>query len=213
MKKKIAILVLSLSMLSLVGCGEKTNVEDNNNTVDEEQNDIVSDETDKEDTKQDDASVDSSETLKILQTVWSGYDENDRFAACGGDSHNAVMDEPGAFDITSTEELNSTLGFPADYVDKIDEAASLVHMLNANTFTAGAYHITDGDNVQSVADALKENILGRQWMCGFPEKLIVVKVNDNYVISAFGLGEQIETFKNGLSNAYENTEILYEESI
>ena len=70
----------------------------------------------------------------------------------------------------------------------------------------------DAGEVQAVADALKENILARQWMCGMPEKMIVVSV-DNYVISAFGLSDLIETFKTEIIEAYDIATVLYEESI
>ncbi|MBR2009749.1 MAG: bacteriocin transport accessory protein, partial [Peptococcaceae bacterium] len=151
--------------------------------------------------------------LDVLQSTWETYEDENKFAAGGGDSQNMVMDEPGKFDVANTEELNGTLGFPADSAGKIDDAASLMHMMNANTFTAGAYHVTNADDVQGVADALKESIMNRQWMCGFPETLIIVKVNDNYLVSAFGNGEIIETFKTKLTGVYADATVVYEESL
>ncbi len=213
MKKKIALLLLTVMTMSLIGCGEKdtTGGNDdagNDNTVVE---DNVADDTVTDDTTNDNASAEGA--VGILQTIWATYEEDNKFAAGGGDSHNMVMDEPGTFDITNTEELNATLGFPTDYADKIDDAASLMHMMNANTFTGGIYHVTNVEDVTAVADALKENIMNRQWMCGFPETLIIVTVDDNYVISAFGNGEIIETFKNKTTGAFENATVVYEESL
>lgn len=213
MKKKIALLLLTVMTISLIGCGEKdtTGGNDdagNDNTVVE---DNVADDTVTDDTTNDNASAEGA--VGILQTIWATYEEDNKFAAGGGDSHNMVMDEPGAFDITNTEELDATLGFPTDYADKIDDAASLMHMMNANTFTGGIYHVTNAEDVTAVADALKENIMNRQWMCGFPETLIIVTVDDNYVISAFGNGEIIETFKNKTTGAFENATVVYEESL
>lgn len=213
MKKKIALLLLTVMTISLIGCGEKdtTGGNDdagNDNTVVE---DNVADDTVTDDTTNDNASAEGA--VGILQTIWATYEEDNKFAAGGGDSHNMVMDEPGAFDITNTEELDATLGFPTDYADKIDDAASLMHMMNANTFTGGIYHVTNAEDVTAVADALKENIMNRQWMCGFPETLIIVTVDDNYVISAFGNGEIIETFKNKTTGTFENATVVYEESL
>lgn len=213
MKKKIALLLLTVMTISLIGCGEKDTTggnddAENNNQVVE---DNVADDTVTDDTTNDNISVEGA--AGILQTIWATYEEDNKFAAGGGDSNNMVMDEPGTFDITNTEELNATLGFPTDYADKIDDAASLMHMMNANTFTGGVYHVTNADDVTAVADALKENIMNRQWMCGFPETLIIVTVDDNYVISAFGNGEIIETFKNKTTGAFENATVVYEESL
>ena len=73
----------------------------------------------------------------------------------------------------------------------MDEAASLVHMMNANTFTAAAYHAT-GDTAE-LAQQLRDNIMQRQWMCGFPDKQVVAVV-DEYVVAVFGASLS-ETFK------------------
>ena len=210
MKKKIALLLLTVMTISLVGCGEKDNTNGNDNAVNDGQ--VVEDST-LGDTTNNEGIETAEGATGILQTIWASYEEENRFAAGGGDSHNMVMDEPGAFDITNTEELDATLGFPTDYVDKIDDAASLLHMTNANTLTSGVFHVTDAENVNTIADALKENIMNRQWLCGFPETLIIVVIDDNYVLSAFGNGEVIETFKNKTTSAFENATVLYEESL
>ena len=213
MKKKIALLLLTVMTMSLIGWGEKdtTGGNDdagNNDTVVE---DNVADESQSDDTANNSASAESA--VGVLNSIWATYEDENKFAAGGGDSQNMVMDEPGAFDVTNTEELNATLGFPTDYADKIDDAASLMHMMNANTFTGGAYHVTNADDVTAVCDALKESIMNRQWMCGFPETLIIVKVNDNYLVSAFGNGEIIETFKTKLTGVYADATVVYEESL
>jgi hypothetical protein len=211
MKKKIALLLLTTMAISLVGCGEKDTTENNDTVVEDSIVDDTTDNTDDTDSTDDVVSTEGAEG--VLNAIWATYEEENMFAAGGGDSQNMVMDGPGKFDATNTEELDVTLGFPTDYVDKIDDAASLMHMMNANTFTSGVYHVTNADDVSAVCDALKENIMNRQWMCGFPETLIIVTVDDNYVISAFGNGQIIETFKNKISGVYDNATVVYEESL
>lgn len=209
MKKKIVLLLLTVMAISLIGCGQKDVTEDKDAVVEDN---VVDDTTD--DTTDDvngTVSVEGAEG--VLNTIWSTYEEENKFASGGGDSHNMVMDGPGKFDVTNVEELDATLGFPTDYADKIDDAASLMHMMNANTFTSGVYHVTNADDVSAICDALKENIMNRQWLCGFPETLIIVTVDDNYVISAFGNGQIIETFKNKISGVYSNATVVYEESL
>ena len=211
MKKKIALLLLTTMAISLVGCGEKDTTGNNDTVVEDSIVDDTTDNTDDTDSTDDVVSTEGAEG--VLNAIWATYEEENMFAAGGGDSQNMVMDGPGKFDATNTEELDVTLGFPTDYVDKIDDAASLMHMMNANTFTSGVYHVTNADDVSAVCDALKENIMNRQWMCGFPETLIIVTVDDNYVISAFGNGQIIETFKNKISGVYEDATVVYEESL
>ena len=216
MKKKIALLLLAVMTMSLVGCGEKdtTGSNDdagNNDTVVEDT--VTDDTTDNTTDNTTDSDVTTDDAAGVLKAIWATYEAENKFAAGGGDSQNMVMDEPGKFDVTNTEELDATLGFPTDYADKIDDAASLMHMMNANTFTGGIYHVTNADDVTAVCDALKENIMNRHWMCGFPETLIIVTVDDNYVISAFGNGQIIETFKNKISGVYSDATVVYEESL
>lgn len=149
--------------------------------------------------------------LEILETVWSAMPEDMQFAAMGGDAENMVDGAPGAFALTAPEMLDNMLGVPADSVASIDEAASLVHLMNANTFTAGAYHVADAANTADFVSAVQENIMGRQWMCGFPDTLIMVQFGDSYVVSAFGNAELIEAFKTQLTAV--GGEVLAEEAL
>lgn len=153
--------------------------------------------------------------LELLSAVWNIYAENDRFSAIGGGGSEAdehVMGKPGKFNTNSTEALDSTLGMPASSALMIDDAASLMHMMNANTFTCGTFHVSNQKNVNTVAQSLKDNILKRQWTCGFPEKLVVIVVGD-YVISAFGNESLIGTFKSNVLAVYSSASLIYEENI
>ena len=158
-------------------------------------------------------SVVDTSASEILETVWNTYGEDEKFPIGGGDSANIVMDVPGNFDVTNVEELDATLGFPATQAEAIDEAASMMHMMNANTFTGGAYHVKDAGQVTTVTDALKENIQNRQWMCGFPDTLVIMVVEDTYIVSFFGNAEIVETFKTKVTDCYGNSSVVVEESL
>ena len=154
-------------------------------------------------------------SVALLTAVWNTYGEDERFPAVGGggsETAEFVDNAPGKFATDSTESLDYTLGMPADSAAKIDDAASLIHMMNTNTFTCGAFHVAKSDDVKAVADSLRDNIQKRQWMCGMPEKLIVITVDD-YVISAFGHGEPIDTFKTKLLSVYQSAAVVHEEDI
>lgn len=159
--------------------------------------------------------VEIADALTLLNTIWDSYGEDDnKFPAMGGDfsEGNMVNGAPGNYGIEDTAALDNTLGLPETSASMVDGAASLMHMMNANTFTCGAFHVSNSDNVSAVADSLRENILQRQWMCGFPDKLIVITVGD-YVISAFGNEEIIDTFKTRTMSAYESATLVYEEPV
>ena len=103
--------------------------------------------------------------------------------------------------------VDSELGLPETAA--VDEAASLVHMMNANTFTAAAYHAT-GDTAE-LAQQLRDNIMQRQWMCGFPDKLVVAEVGE-YVVTVFGADELVDTFMTHLNGIY-GVSATYDEAI
>lgn len=158
--------------------------------------------------------VEIADAAEILTTVWNQYEEDDMFPVYGGDREHADMEGPATFDITNAEELAFSLTFPEDAVSKLDDAASMIHMMNANTFTAGAYHVVDVADLSALTENMKETVMNKRWMCGFPEKLIIVQVSDNYLVSAYGNGEMIETFKTKLLSAYDGaTEVLVEANI
>ena len=136
--KRILTMLLALAMVvSVVACGKKSNDSANDKPVD------------------------------VLTKVWATYKDNEKFAAGGGDAEHTVMDGPGQYDISDVEGLDAQLGFPQASVALIDDAASLVHMMNANTFTAGAYYVSDVNEVEMLVEDMKDNIMSRQWICGY----------------------------------------------
>ena len=96
-----------------------------------------------------------------------------------------VQGAPGNF-MLDGEMIDSMLGYPAAKLNSIDSASSLIFAINQNIFTCGAYHVVDGTNVTELANAIEENIQNRQWWCGFPEKVIIIQLPGNYLISIFG---------------------------
>lgn len=163
-------------------------------------------------TKDEESSV--KDALEILQTVWNSYDEDEKFSAAGGDmtEENMATDAPGKFGTGDAEMLDYYLGFPKDSAEQVDNAASLMHMMNANTFTCGAFCIKDDGNITALTSALKDNIQKRQWMCGFPDKLVIV-TQDNCIISFFGETETVGTFRQKLLDAYPQAQVVCEEDI
>ena len=124
-----------------------------------------------------------------------------------------VMDAPGTVNVANGETLDTLLGFPADSAELLDDAASMMHMMNQNTFTAGVYHVVNADDVQTVADAIKENILNRQWMCGFPDDLVIYSVGTSYVAAVFGAEDLVDNFEEELQETYSSAKLLHEEDL
>lgn len=147
--------------------------------------------------------------LEILEKVWSKYSTDEKFPATGGSEKHMKDDKPGKFDVSDAEALDFELGFPKAQASEIDDAASLMHMLNQNNFSCGVYHVKDSGNVEALAGKIKENILARQWLCGIPEKLVILTVGD-YIVSVFGAGELTDTFVAKLSAEYGSAKQLFD---
>ena len=156
------------------------------------------------------AAVDDA--LTILNAIWNTYSDEEKFPAAGGDSEHAVDGAPGSFDVSNADSLSYLLTFPADDVSLIDSAASLVHMMNLNTFTCGAFHVADANNVTRLADDLRTTIQAKHWMCGFPDKLVIVTVGQS-VLSVYGNEELVNTFRDKLLASYSAATAVYDEAI
>ena len=187
MKKIISILLAAVMVLAFAACGNKSGNNGGN-----------------------DAAV--TDPLEVLSKTWSSLPEEDKFPASGGDNGSPVDDKPGKFDISDTDNLDYMLSFPAGSVDLIDSAASLTHMMNMNTFTCGAYHVKNAADAKTLAQALRDSIQSRQWMCGFPDKLVVITINE-VVVAMYGDEELINSFRDTLTASYPAAVIDFDEAI
>lgn len=171
-----------------------------------------SDKTDKSD-KADSAAKTPTSALNLLSTVWKSYKDDEKFPACGGDysEENRRDDAPGKFSISDTDGLQSTLAVPEDAIGYVSGAASLVHMMNLNTFTAASLKAKSGE-ADKLAAAMKESIQNRRWMCGFPDKFVIMTI-DRYVVSVFGGADQVDTFKEKTQKAFPNIKIYCEQNV
>ena len=198
MKKFLVTLLFVTMSIALIGCGKTSedNVSFGDNAVSEEQVAFEGD------------------AVSILTDVWNTYAEEEKFPAMGGDYTTMVDGAPGAVDISKTEDMTAMLQMPAELAGQFDEAASLVHGMNLNTFTSASLHLTDASNADAFTTTLKDSILGTQWMCGFPDTLVIFTVHDEYVVYAFGNVDAIENFKNKLTAVFgENATLVAEESL
>ena len=123
----------------------------------------------------------------------------------GGDFSNPVDGGAGVFDFSDAENFDSMTGYPAAETAKIDSAASLMHGMNANTFTGAAVHVKPDTDMETIAKAIENNLQERQWMCGIPDKVFVAFVED-YIVFAFGHQEMTDAFKTHLEEAYPDAE-------
>ena len=60
---------------------------------------------------------------------------------------------------------------------------------------------------------MKDAVLNNQWMCGFPETLLIRTFGDTYVLVAFGVNDTMTTFEKHLSEAFPGMETYTNEPI
>jgi len=151
--------------------------------------------------------------VEVLENVWALYADAEKFPIGGGDPENMTMDAPGNFDVAQAEGLSATLHIPVEEIASIDGAATMLHMMNANTFSSGVVHLAAGTDAAAFATMMQEAIKNTQWMCGFPEKLLIASVGGEYVVVAFGVTDLMDVFAGHLAEAYADAEVLVDEPI
>lgn len=127
----------------------------------------------------------------------------------------------GAIDMT-TEGALFTLFVGEEHYANVEEAASLFHGQNGNTFTSGALKLKEGTDMAALAKSVRDAIAGNFWMCGIPDRFVVASVG-NYLVIVYGhdgVGDEnykttqvVTPFVKDLATMYPNAEILFDEMI
>ena len=207
--KKILALVLALALvMAMAACTPATNNDATNGATEAT-------------TEATTAATTIASALELMNTAWATFPEEFKFSVMGGDAENPNWEGPGSVTLPGAEgNALWNLYVPDEQLANITEAATMMHAMNANTFTAGALKLAEGADKTAVAAALKEAIMNTRWMCGFPERMIVVSVGD-YLVVAFGHdgvsypegGKLISLFLTGLQTADANAQVLHDEAI
>ena len=122
----------------------------------------------------------------------------EEFPAAGGDEAHDTTDGPGAFDINAYgESFRYQTLVDENLTGKLTgDAATLIHMMNTNTFCSAVMELKNAGEASSFGEVYKEIVQGNHWMCGFPDTLVVLNLG-NFVLTAYGADDLIQLFKNG----------------
>ena len=146
------------------------------------------------------------EPVDVLNAVWEKYEEGERFFSIGGDYGNLVDNAPAAYDLTADPEVTaSQLVCSAENAKMVKSAASLIHAMNSNNFTAAVYEMAKGSKSADFIAAMDKDIVSNQWICGFPERLLIATIDEKYVLIAFGASDIVDNFKAKLTVAFPDT--------
>ena len=193
MKKFLSVFLALTMVLALAGCGSSSTPETSAATEAPENL--------------------PASALEVLETVWAAYAEEEKFSIIGGNIEANIMDAPGNYDMTYAENMTYNLLVPAERLNDVTEAASMIHMMNANTFTCGVFRLAEGVTAADFSTAMRDAIQNNQWMCGFPDELLICNYEDTYVLVAFGITDAMTPFATHLHAVYPEFETQYSESI
>ena len=189
MKKLISLaLVLAMALSILAGCGTTADNGGNNAAA-------------------------PASALEVLENVWALFGDDEKFPVMGGDFEASIMDAPAVWNSDLLVDLSYSLQLPEAEMAKVADAATMIHMMNANTFTSAVLHLNEGEDVAAFAASAKESIMAAQWMCGFPEKLVIADMGGNYLLIAYGLNDAINPFEAKLVEAYADANVICSEAI
>lgn len=202
MKKLIALLMALTMIAALAACGttKKEDETTNQTTTEETTTEAVEDTTapagqENETTGGENANV----VDDIMNDVWGKIPADQKPAVIGGHYSAEYTEGPASYDLAYAEELAGMLLIPEDQIGNVVDASTAVHMMNANSMTIGLVKLTEGADQQAFADAVYDTIKNNQWMCGFPEKLIIAQVEGDYILIAYGLNDILNTFQSQLT--------------
>ena len=138
------------------------------------------------------ASYESAQAL--LEAIYSGMDQE--FPAAGGDEAHDNMEGAGEFDISVYgDSFQAQILVDEELTAMVKpQAATMLHMMNTNTFCSAVMQLEDAKNAESFAQHYKTIVQSNHWMCGFPDTVVVLRVTD-YVITAYGADDLIQAFK------------------
>lgn len=185
MKKAVAILLTLMTLLA-AGCGSKPA-----ETPDESQAPAF------------------ASAVELYTQIWDTLGEDRQFPAAGGDAEHEA-EAPAKFALT--KENKETFEYLLHVTDELydmldDDAATLQHMMNTNTFSSAAAKLKDPSAAEEFAEAYKTAVQGQQWMCGFPDKVVVISVDD-YVIMAYGYEDIINDLVDACSAVAPGARVL-----
>ena len=188
MKKFLAVLLACAALFTLAACGK----------TGEKEPEVVEPAA---------PEVTAASPEEIINTVWNGLDEDKKFPAMGGNPEEMNEDGAAAFDMSDAESVLSFLHISEETSAMTDGAASLIHAMNANTFTSAAFHLAEGQDMDAFVSAVKEDVLSTQWICGFPDTLVIFTLGD-YAVYFLGDDEIVSNFKAGMETAFGGAAVL-----
>lgn len=203
--KRYLLYIMMVCIMFLIGCG--------NNASEKDDTELMQGTEETQETETE-FRVEIADATDVLTKTWGAYEDGTHFEIMGGHFSSALIGLPAKYDLSQTTDLVQMYCFPESQISVVDDAATMIDLYNAARFTAGIYHISDVASVQSVVDEIKNQVSANEWHGEKPEKLYVIKVDEQYVVSVYGRETLVELFKQKLVSVYQTmVEVVIEEKL
>ncbi len=185
----LALLMLTMSFVSCTGNGdETTEAPETTATPSADATDAPAETTEEV------VELPYKNAAELLQIIFDGYNaaqatDETKLWVGGGNINNfdTVNPEgPAAFVALADDDYEQNLAVPTSEVVKIASAASMFNLMNTNNFNCYTIQFNAGTDVDATIETIKANILARQWICGSPEKLVIVKMPGDCILVVWG---------------------------
>lgn len=206
-KKLEILMIIGILVWGLAACGNnsvgKTNTES-----------VLGSEGSSEVETETEVKIEIIDAEDILLETWDLYETEERFKIMGGHFTSAVIGLPAKYDLAQSVDLVQMYCVPEHQLSVVDDAATMVDLYNTARFTAGVYHVTDAESVQRMANDIKKQVMENEWHGEKPEKLYIVKIDEQYVVTVYGREALVNEFKQKIESVYKKmTEVMVEEKL
>lgn len=149
---------------------------------------------------------------EVLEQIWAGYEEQEHFAVYGGMMEHPVENAPGDLDMKLAMLWAPRYRVPLAHLDKLEQGASLCHLMNGNLLTVTAFHLAETADTAKIAQDWRWELQHSYWVAGQPNRLLLAQVEKSFLLMAFGSKEQMQILKKKLLLTCRAT-VLYDEAI
>ena len=189
--KKLTSLILCGALCAgiLVGCGKT-----DGNTTAPSSTAAATEATTEATTEAVATSYESAQAL--LESIHKAMPDDAEFPAAGGDEAHDNMEGAGEFDISVYgDSFQAQILVDEELTAMVKpQAATMLHMMNTNTFCSAVMQLNDAADAEAFASHYQQIVQSHHWMCGFPDTVVVLRMTD-YVITAYGADDLIQAFK------------------
>jgi len=206
MKKMIATLLAAGMLISLASCGRNNgDTLSSTSTSDSAQN------TTESTGDNGGEAAESRQAEAFLQSIYNVFLGKIKpvYGVESIDEVKGYFIGPEVISLSDGEYLESQTLFPPASADQLGSAAAFYNMINLNNGTFVAFEVKDGEDVQAIADMMKEKVENNRWICGFPECFLIMR-SDRILAFSYGQKGPVSAFKSSITSVYENAETLYD---